>query len=55
MWASIAGGLIRTFGAAFAGFLVARGGLSPDDANTIIGAVGALVVAGASAYDKVRR
>lgn len=55
MFASIAGGLFRTFGAALAGYFVAKGGLSVDDANTIVGALGTLAVAGASAYDKMKR
>lgn len=55
MWVSIAGGLVRTFGAMFAGFLVARGQIDASDAETIVGGVGAVAVAVASAYDKVRR
>jgi|688.fasta_scaffold1971991_2 hypothetical protein len=55
MWTAIAGGLFRTFGAVLAGFLVARGQIDASDAETIVGALGALAVAGASAYDKVKR
>jgi hypothetical protein len=55
MWTSIAGGLVRTFGAALAGYFVAKGRINADDANTIVGAIGAAAVAAASAYDKVKR
>ena len=55
MWVSIAGGLVRTFGAVLAGWLVARGNIQATDAETIVGAIGALVVAGASVADKVKR
>jgi hypothetical protein len=55
MWTAIAGGLFRTFGAVIAGFLVARGQIDASDAETIVGGVGAVAVAIASAYDKMRR
>lgn len=55
MWVAIAGGLVRTFGAILAGWLVARGNIQVSDAETIAGAVGALIVAGASVVDKVKR
>jgi hypothetical protein len=55
MWTAIAGGVFRTFGAVMAGFLVARGQINASDAEAIVGALGALAVAGASAYDKVKR
>jgi hypothetical protein len=55
MWVAVAGGLVRTFGAAFAGWLVAQGGIGTGDAQAIVGALGTLLVAGASVADKVKR
>lgn len=55
MWTSIAGGIVRTFGAALAGYLVAKGNIGTGDAEAIVGALGTLLVAGASVADKVKR
>jgi hypothetical protein len=55
MWTAIAGGLFRTFGAVLAGYLVAKGNVSVGDAEALVGAAGALAVAGASIADKVNR
>lgn len=54
MWSDIALGMTRTLGALFSGWLIHRG-IDGDTANAIAGSLGALIVAGTSIADKVKR
>lgn len=48
-------GVVRTMLAGVGGYFVAKGKLSADDVNTILGAIGTLFVAGWSIADKKKK